>query len=319
MAEKPGIIAVGGPTASGKSDLAIKLALEFGGEIVCCDSMQIYRGMDIGTAKPTREERALVPHHMVDFRDPREPYSVADYEADAVKCIKDILDRGRLPVVCGGTGLYLDSLLFEKPWNQSSGRTEVRDRLEARAAAAGGVHALWEELNAADPESAAAIHENNVRRVIRALEIYETTGRRKSELDRESGTPRYEALVLVLHRSDRAEQNARIEKRVGRMFAEGLVEETRRLLDGGVFACNSTAAQAIGYKEILGYLGGSMTESQAKENLVIATRRYAKRQDTWFLHRPYSRIIEIGNDSPDPYPEARELAAGFIGGGKIKG
>lgn len=308
----PAVVAVAGPTASGKSDLALRLCREFGGEIVCCDSMQIYRYMDIGTAKPTAAERAEIPHHMCDFLDPGTAYSAADYSADAKKCIDDVIARGRLPVICGGTGLYLDSLLFERPWEEAPGRTGVRERLE-REAAEKGNRALWERLREVDPETAGKTHENNIRRVIRALELCELTGVPKSELDRRSGNARYGFLCLVLHRNDRSEQNARIERRVDAMLASGLEAETRMLDGMGVFTEGQTASQAIGYKEMLGYLHGEATLADARERIIVATRQYAKRQDTWFLHKDYSDVIEISAESPDPYPEACGKVRSFLG------
>lgn len=298
------LIAIAGPTASGKSALAIRLALKYGGEIVGCDSMQIYREMDIGTAKPTAEEMAAVPHHLVGFADPSVPYSCADYVADADRAVTDILGRGRLPVVCGGTGLYLETLLYSRPFSESGGRTDIRDRLTAEAEAEGGKHALWERLKQIDPASAEAVHENNVRRVIRALELYCTTGKTKTELEKNSGEPRYDALCIALHTPDRCIQNARIEKRAAAMLRSGLIEETRRLRDAGIFEKNTTAAQAIGYKEILGYLDGTETPARAEERLCIATRQYAKRQDTWFGGRRYMNIIDITAENPDPFEAA---------------
>ena len=201
---KPKIIAVVGHTASGKTGLAIALAERLGGEIVCCDSMQIYREMDIGTAKPTPEELARVPHHTVDFVDPMRPYSCAEYAEDAERAIEDILSRGKLPIICGGTGLYLDTLLFERPFDECGGRSDVRERLE-REAEELGAHALHLRLQAVDPESAESIHPNNLKRVIRALEIYKSTGIPKSVLDKESRKPEseYDALVLGLNFTDR--------------------------------------------------------------------------------------------------------------------
>lgn len=296
---KPKIVAVVGHTASGKTGLAIALAERLSGEIVCCDSMQIYREMDIGTAKPTPEELARVPHHTVDFVDPMRPYSCADYAEDAEKAIKDILSRGKLPVICGGTGLYLDTLLFERPFDECGGRSDVRERLE-REAEELGAHALHLRLQSVDPESAEKIHENNVRRVIRALEIYETTGRKKSELDAIASSAKYDFLAFELRRTDMNERYARIEARVDEMLASGLLEETEKLLEMGIFEKNPTAAQAIGYKEMLGYVRGEMTLPDARERLCIATRQYAKRQVTWFGAKNYIETVELRPDLPDP-------------------
>ena len=296
---KPRIIAVVGHTASGKTGLAIRLAEILGGEIVCCDSMQIYRVMDIGTAKPTPEEQARVPHHLFDFIDPHLSYSCADYCADAEKVIGDILSRGKLPIVCGGTGLYLDSLLFERPFDESSGKSEVRERL-CREAEELGAHALHEKLREVDPESAEKIHENNLRRVIRALEIYETTGKKKSEIDLIPTPARYDFLAFELRRTDMAERYERIEKRCDAMIESGLLDETEKLLRMGIFDKNPTAAQAIGYKEMLGCVRGEMTLPEAREKLVIATRRYAKRQVTWFSAKNYIETVALGRELPDP-------------------
>lgn len=293
------IIAVAGHTASGKTSLAIRLAESLGGEIVCCDSMQIYRVMDIGTAKPTPEELARVPHHMVDFVDPMSEYSCAEYAEDAERAIKDIISRGKLPVICGGTGLYLDTLLFERPFDECGGRSDVRERLAAEAEEL-GAHALHERLREVDPESAEKIHENNLRRVIRALEIYETTGRKKSELDAIPSPAKYDFLAFELRRTDMDERYARIEKRCDEMIASGLLEETKKLLDMGIFEKNPTAAQAIGYKEMLGCVRGEMDLSEARERLCIATRRYAKRQVTWFSAKNYIETVGLTDSMPDP-------------------
>ena len=296
---KPKIVAVVGHTASGKTELAIRLAERLGGEIVCCDSMQIYRVMDIGTAKPTAEEQARVPHHLFDFIDPHRSYSCADYCADAEKTIADILSRGKLPIVCGGTGLYLDSLLFERPFDESSGKSEVRERL-CREAEELGAHAIHERLREVDPESAEKIHENNLRRVIRALEIYETTGKKKSEIDLIPTPARYDFLAFELRRTDMAERYERIEKRCDAMIGQGLLEETEKLLSMGIFENNPTAAQAIGYKEMLGCVRGEMSLPEARERLCIATRQYAKRQVTWFSAKNYIETVALGRELDDP-------------------
>ncbi len=296
---KPKIIAVAGHTASGKTGLAISLAERLGGEIVCCDSMQIYRVMDIGTAKPTPEELARVPHRLFDFVDPFRSYSCADYCTDAEKAIADIISRGKLPIICGGTGLYLDTLLFERPFDECGGRSDVRERLAMEAEVL-GAHALHERLREVDPESAAKIHENNVRRVIRALEIYETTGKKKSEIDAIPSPAKYDFLAFELRRTDMEERYARIEKRCDEMIAAGLLDETKRLLDMGIFDKNPTAAQAIGYKEMLGCVRGEMSLADARERLCIATRRYAKRQVTWFSAKNYIETVGLTDQMPDP-------------------
>lgn len=286
--KKSRILAVVGPTAGGKTALSVELAKRAGGEVISCDSMQIYRGMDIGTAKPTEEEMRGVPHHLLDIAEPEEAFSVCDYVSAATAAAEDILSRGKLPVFCGGTGLYLDAFLRGGVADSPAGDPALRAALSESAAADGGA-ALFEELRRCDPESAAAIHPNNLRRVIRAVEIYRLTGVPKSEWDRRSRTfpPRYDAVVLGLRYDDRALLRARISARVDEMLAAGLAEETRRLWEAGVFEKSPTAAAAIGYKELLPYLRGECTLAAAAQTLKIATAQYAKRQMTWFAAKDY--------------------------------
>ena len=296
MCEKPEILAIVGPTASGKSALALALAKRLGGEIVSCDSMQIYRGMDIGTAKPTAEEMSEVPHHLIDIADPEQEFSVMDFVAAAERAVADILSRGKLPVLCGGTGLYLDAFLRGGVAETPGADPTLRAELAALADAHGAeyLHAMLKEV---DPESADTVHQNNVRRVIRALEIYHATGIPKSEWDRRSlqMPSRYEATVLGLSYSDRELLYRRIEERVEQMMENGLVEETRRLMERGVFEVSRTASAAIGYKELLPYLKGEQELDAAVTELKTATRRYAKRQMTWFLAKPYVHWIEAND------------------------
>ncbi len=290
------ILAVVGPTASGKTALSVALARRLGGEIVSCDSMQVYRGMDIGTAKPTREEMAEIPHHMLDVADPDVPFCAADYVAGAQAAVKEIAARGRIPIFCGGTGLYLDSLL-RGGFLETQADPALRASLLAYAGAH-GAHALHERLRAVDPESADAIHENNVKRVVRALEIYESTGMTKTEADlRSKGTESpYDATVVGLFYPTREILYERIERRVDAMLSDGLVEETRRLDAQGVFLKNSTAAQAIGYKELLPFVHGEEPLAAGRDRLVIATRHYAKRQLTWFGAKDYVRRVEMEHE-----------------------
>lgn len=280
---KKTVIAVVGPTASGKSALAIELAKRFNGEIICCDSMQIYKEMNIGTAKPSESEQAEVKHHLFDFANPKESFSCADYIPLAERVVEDIISRGKMPIFCGGTGLYLDRFLsgaqFEETEIDENFRREMND-----FACEFGNEALHEKLREVDPVSADEIHPNNVKRVIRALEIYKTSGRTKSELDKESKTfeSKYNAIQIGLKYEDREHLYERINLRVDKMMEAGLLDETKALLDYGVFEKNATAAQAIGYKELLTYFGGTRTLENAIEDLKMATRRYAKRQMTWF-------------------------------------
>ncbi len=284
MSNKPKIIAVVGPTASGKTALAVALAKELGGEVLSCDSMQIYRDMDIGTAKPTEEEREGVPHHLLDIAAADEPFSCAEYAALAKAKVNDVISRGKLPIFCGGTGLYLDGVLrggnsYEKTETDPAYRATLE-----RMAAEQGAEAVHARLAAVDPEAALATHPNNVKRVIRALEIYHTTGLTKTELDRRSvmAETDYDALVLGIRFPDTEALYRRINMRVDMMIAQGLIEECRALMAAGVFERSATAAQAIGYKELFPYLRGELPLETCVETLKMATRRYAKRQMTWF-------------------------------------
>ena len=296
--EKKKIYAVVGSTASGKSGLALALAERFGGEIISCDSMQIYRRMNIGTAKPTESEMAAVRHHMIDVVEPHDSFSCEDYVRLASAAIDDCISRGRLPIICGGTGLYLDALL--RGGNSApevSGDENIRREL-VEFSEREGVQALHDRLRAVDPESADAIHPNNVKRVVRALEIYLTCGVTKTELDRRSrqlDSP-YDARVVGLRYLDRSILYRRIEERVDIMLRDGLLEETKALLGEGVFKVNGTAAQAIGYKELLGYIEGRQSLDEAIEELKTATRRYAKRQITWFSAKPYVKWLDMDDE-----------------------
>ena len=294
--QKIKILAVVGPTASGKTAVSVELARRLGGEVVSCDSMQVYRRMNIGTAKPTVEEMCGVPHHLIDAVEPDAPFSCAEYVTRAGETVKDIAARGKLPILCGGTGLYLDRFLCGE-MEETHADEALRASLFAFAESE-GVEALHERLREVDPESADAIHPNNVKRVVRALEIYEQTGIPKSEFDRRSqvGESPYDAVVIGLYYPRREVLYERINRRVDVMLADGLLEETKQLSEEGVFEVNLTAAQAIGYKELLGYLRGEETLSAATENLKTATRRYAKRQLTWFGAKPYVVWVDMEKD-----------------------
>ncbi len=291
--QKIKILAVVGPTASGKTAVAVELARRLGGEVVSCDSMQVYRRMNIGTAKPTEEEKCGIAHHLIDAVEPDAPFSCAEYVTLATQAVKDILARGKLPILCGGTGLYLDRFLCGE-MEETHADESLRASLFAFADQQ-GAEALHARLRSVDPESADAIHPNNVKRVVRALEIYEQTGIPKSEFDRRSQVTEspYDALVVGLHYPRREVLYERINRRVDVMLADGLLEETKQLKAEGVFEVNLTAAQAIGYKELLGYLDGRETLWEATENLKTATRRYAKRQLTWFSAKPYVTWVEM--------------------------
>ncbi len=290
-------IAVVGPTAGGKTALAIALAERLGGEIICCDSMQIYRGMDIGTAKPTSEELSRVPHHLFDFADPAAPFSAADYAPLAMQAAREITSRGHLPIFCGGTGLYLDAVrTLRHEGDAPAPNPALREELLRGTEEERVRRALWERLCAIDPVAAEATHHNNVRRVVRALEIYLTTGKTKTEIDAAANrrNPDLDVTVFGLFWEDRTLLHARIGARVEDMLARGLVSETCSLREAGVFRKNATAAQAIGYKELLPALDGTLSLSEAEENLKTATRRYAKRQMTYF--RAMEGLIPIAAD-----------------------
>ena len=279
---KPNILVICGPTASGKTALAVELARRLDGEVVSADSMQVYRRMDIGTAKPAAGEMGGVPHHMLDVADPEENYSVARYVAEAVPVVDGILARGRLPIVAGGTGLYIDNLVAGRrfaPFQPDSG---LRQRLQARAGAE-GLPALRKELEHIDPEAAAKIHPNDEKRTIRALEVYLSTGKTISRHDRESraAPDRYTPLTIALNFRERPWLWERIGRRVDEMMERGLEGEVRDLLASGV-PRDCTAMQAIGYKELAAAIEEGRPLSEGAQEVKLRSRQYAKRQLTWF-------------------------------------
>ena len=287
---KPKILCVVGPTASGKTDYAVELALKCGGEVVSCDSMQIYKHMDIGTAKPTADEMKGVKHHMIDIIEPNESFSVARFSEMARECIDDILLRGKMPVLCGGTGLYFDSTINNINLQMDTDE-EYRKDLESAAKEFGNEY-VYKILKRVDEESAESIHPNNLKRVIRALEIYKTTGKKKSELDKEQlSEPLYEPEITGLMR-DREVLYDRINKRVDIMMEKGLVEEVSELIKMGIDT-EATSMQAIGYKEIIEYLDGKTSLSDAVDKIKRESRRYAKRQLTWFKRNEKIHWINI--------------------------
>ena len=305
-------IAVIGPTASGKSALALDLSERFGGEIVSCDSMQIYRGMDIGTAKPTPAERARVKHHMIDILDPDQPYSAADYGDEAARVATEILSRGKLPVFCGGTGLYLTAALTGRHGEAPPSDPALRAELSERGKTEEGRAKLYEELAAVDPISAAATHKNNLRRVVRALEIYRLTGKPKSVFDEESRNcpPRFDCLTLGLDFPERGALYRRIDRRVDEMAAAGLYDEAKTLWEKGYLAPGTTAGQAIGYRQFLPCFKGDLTPEEAAEDIKLATRRYAKRQLTWF--RAQEGIVWLDGGSPDLAERAENAVSAYL-------
>lgn len=273
------IVAVVGPTASGKSDLAVEICLRFNGEAVSADSMQIYKGLDISTAKPTEEEKKGVPHHMMDFLDNTESFSVAEYQKMAGECIRDIYSRGKLPVIVGGTGLYIDTLLNNIQLKEDSFDEALREKLLERVEKE-GIENLLDELRGIDPEYAEKMHPNNVKRIVRALEVWYSSGVTMTQqiADSHAESP-YDVCFIGLDAEDRDFLYERINRRVGIMLENGLEAEAKDYLSQENTA---TSSQAIGCKELKPYFNGEITLAEASDNLRQATRRYAKRQLTWF-------------------------------------
>ena len=296
------IVVITGPTASGKTWLAVELAKRYGGEVVSADSMQIYRRMDIGTAKPTAEEMQGIAHHMLDVADPGEDFSAARYVDMASRCVEDILARGALPILAGGTGLYLDSLLSGRTFAAFDPSSPLRGQLEERYAREGGP-ALLEELARTDPEAAARLHPNDAKRIVRALEVWLTTGKTITQHARETRAlpPRYDARPRFLDFERREDMWDRIDRRVDRMMEAGLAGEVRALLDSGVPE-RCTAMQAIGYKEMVPVLSGDMAAEDAAAQIKLRSRQYAKRQRTWFRRDKQAKPLIWG-----PVPDLAEV------------
>lgn len=306
---KSRVIAVGGPTASGKTALSVGLAKAFGGEIINADSMQIYKNLDVGTAKPSIEERQGIPHYLLDFLPPETPYSVADFTAAADPLIQEITARGKLPLVVGGTGLYITSLLNGMAFAPEKTDPAIRARLQERAEAEGGA-ALYAELQSIDPDYAAQVHPNNLPRVIRALELYAATGRRMSEerVNARPAEPPYRSLCLCLTCRDRAVLYDRIERRVNLMVENGVLAEAKQVYDHR--DTYRTAAQAIGYKEFFPYFEGTGSLDECTARLKQATRNYAKRQLTWF--RRQNDAVWLYIDEENVLDRACELVREFL-------
>lgn len=278
--EKIKVIVVAGPTASGKTALGVEIARAFNGEVVSADSMQIYKGMDIATAKPTKEEMQGVPHHLIDFLERDKAFSVADYVELASEKIRDIHSRGKVPVVVGGTGLYISSLIDNIQFPDIKSDMDVRKRIEQEIKEE-GCEKVFERLKVCDPETAAELHPNNTVRVIRALEVFEITGRKLSEFKKESRlvpSP-YKAVIFGLNFTDRQKLYDRINLRVDLMVENGLVEEARQVFEAGEM---KTAANAIGFKELIPYFENKADLKECTDKIKQETRRYAKRQLTWF-------------------------------------
>ena len=288
----PRIVCVVGPTACGKTTLGVLLAKRYGGEVVSADSMQIYKGMTIGTAAPTAEEMDGAPHHMIAVADPAEQWSAARYAQAAIPIVDDILKRGKLPILVGGTGLWLDAVVQGREFAPGQAGGAVRRELEAQLAAE-GMEPLLQELRRVDPESAARLHPADTKRILRALEVYRETGETITAHDERTRSlpPRYDAVWLGLRFADREDMKALIDRRVDAMVRSGLEEEVRALLQSGL-PPSATAWQAIGYKEFLGVLEGTATMEQAVAEVKLRSRQYAKRQLTWLRRNPAIHWME---------------------------
>lgn len=296
---KPDCLVICGPTASGKTALAVALAQRLNGEVVSADSMQVYRSMDIGTAKPTKEEMQGVPHHMLDVADPWENYSVSRYVSDAIPVMDDILARGKLPIVAGGTGLYIDHLMAGRQFAPFDPKAaQVREQLQQQAREE-GLEPLRQQLAQVDPQAAQRLHPNDEKRIIRALEVYLTTGKTITQHNLESQAipPRYHPLTIGLDFEQRPNLWNRIDQRVDVMMEQGLEQEVQRLLDGGI-SPTCTAMQAIGYKEIVAALQQGRPVWEGAEEVKLRSRQYAKRQLTWFRRNPNTHWIRWG-ETPD--------------------
>ena len=304
------VLCVVGPTASGKTKMAVALARRLNGEVVSVDSMQIYRGMTIGTAAPTAAEMEGVPHHMIAVADPAEQWSAARFCQAADACIQDILSRGKLPVLAGGTGLYLDALIRGDDFAPGCQGSEVRLRLQQELREL-GPREMLRRLEAVDPETAARLHLRDEKRILRALEVYEETGEPMSLRDRRGREKpdRYQALYIGLNFRDRADLRERIDRRVDEMVRRGLLQEVQALLDGGL-PRDATALQAIGYKQFLAVADGTATADQAVEEVKLRSRQYAKRQLTWLRRNP--AIHWIYWDKEPDFPAALQNATDFL-------
>lgn len=289
---KQRVLVIVGPTAVGKTELTLRLAEELDGEIISADSMQVYRGMDIGTAKATLAERERIPHHLIDLVEPGETFSAADYQRLSRLAVEDIAARGKLPIFSGGTGLYVKAAIDDYNFIEVENNYTVRDSLKQQVREA-GLEALYKRLQSVDPRVALRLHSNDERRIVRALEVYETTGQTLSfwEQQKDVNTSVFDAILIGLNRP-REELYARVNLRIEQMIKEGLVEEVKSLVDRGL---SFVAKQALGYKELLPYLEGRLTLEEAKELIKLQTRRYAKRQLTWFRADTRVKWVDVTN------------------------
>lgn len=317
MNNRKKVLVVTGPTATGKTALSVLLAKRLDGEIISADSMQVYRGMDIGTAKVTPAEMQGVPHHLIDAADPAENYSVARWVEAAAAAAEDIFARGKVPILAGGTNLYIDSLLSGRDFAENGGDSALRDALSAEYDRIGG-DAFREKLREVDPDRASILHPSDKKRLVRALEVWKLTGETITAHDERTKTlpPRWDSLRVALSYEHREDLYARIDRRVDEMLSAGLVDEVRRLLDGGLRP-DSTAMQAIGYKEIVAFLSGDCTETEAADAIKQNSRRYAKRQLTW-LRRDPGLLWILWRGTPDLSSAADTVLARWAADGAQK-
>ncbi|EFB76685.1 tRNA (adenosine(37)-N6)-dimethylallyltransferase MiaA [Subdoligranulum variabile] len=307
--DRPRVVAIGGPTATGKTALSVGLAKRFGGEIINADSMQVYRELSVGTAKATEEERSGIQHHLLDFLPPEESYSVADFVEAATELIPQITALGHLPLVVGGTGLYITSLLNGITFAPERSDPAIRKTLQQEAEEKGAGE-LYDRLKKIDPEYAAKVHPHNLPRIIRALELFQITGRRMSEQQQSSRPeiPPYRSLCLCLTCRDRGTLYRRIDQRVDTMLEQGILPEAKMVWQHkGQY---QTAAQAIGYKEFFPYFEGTQSLEECTVRLKQATRQYAKRQLTWFRHQ--NEAVWLYTDEEDVLARATELVHDFL-------
>ncbi|WP_204557378.1 tRNA (adenosine(37)-N6)-dimethylallyltransferase MiaA [Bacillus ectoiniformans] len=294
MQERKKLIVLIGPTAVGKTALSIRLAKKFNGEIISGDSMQVYKGMDIGTAKITKDEMEGIPHHLLDIKEPDEAFSAAEFQELVRGKIEEISSRGAIPIIVGGTGLYIQSVIYDYQFSEAGGDKEFREKLEKEAEIAGNEE-LHQRLNALDPVSAANIHPNNVRRVIRALEVLHTTGKSVSEYQSQQKPELLYETALIGLTMEREKLYSRINRRVELMMQQGLLQEVDTLWNKGIKS--GQAIQAIGYKELYSYLRGEVSLESAIEQLKQNSRRYAKRQLTWFRNKMSVEWFDLSDEA----------------------
>lgn len=308
MSDTPKIIVITGPTATGKTALGVQVAKLLDGEVIGADSMQIYKGMEIGTAAPVKEEMEDIPHHMIGIIDPQDSYSVSRYVEEATKVADDIIARGKVPIVVGGTGLYIDSLIDGREFGDTQEDSALRTMLETQYDTSGG-EAMLAMLHSFDPDRAAKLHPGDKRRIVRAIEVYLLSGRTITDHDKESQArpKRFPALKYALEFREREMLYRRIGLRVDRMEVLGLFDEVQRLLDAGI-PMDSTCMQAIGYKEPVLALQGALTKEEALDRVKQSSRQYAKRQLTWLRRDPAIRWI-TWEQSPDIPAAARRIVA----------